>query len=715
MAVDPYAICPCGSGKKLKFCCADVAADMEKIQRMIDGDQPRAALQHATQTLAKNPRRTPLLDLKATLEIMLGELDDAQQTVQQFLEAEPNNASAHAQQAIVLAAAEGGRAAVDPLQQALVSVEKSMPRRVLEAIGAVGQALLMEGNIVAARAHLWLYQGIAGDQDTRAFELLVRLNQSAALPLMLRDHLYMRAVPEDHPSAVDHDRAQVFASRGMWRAAAQVLDSLCDLYPELPTLAYNRGLVHGWLGDTKALAAGLHVLAAAYPCEADPIDYDDAVEAEAIAQLVDPDVQEPPVDVVKLTYDVMDEETLVDRLTTDARIVPSDVNPADYPSDAGPPPRAAYLLLDRPLPESGIDIQRDAVPRVVGLLSHFGRQTDRPERLELVLDRNDAFDDSTKGFAELAGDALGAAGEERLGESDAGREGLSWRWRFPRDTPPRRRRELLVEQRREMIVSEWPATKQAMLGGRTPEEAAKDQPIAAAAALLRLEQGGRNYQHPDELNGVRDRFGLPELGPIDPEGVFLEQLPVGRVPRLELDKLSDDALVELYQRAALLDARAALSVLTRAILDRPTAAEKIDAGRAFYQLISQEEDVEAALSLLATAREWSEAAGQSTAEWDLLELELHIVEGVPEEANRVLSHLREHHLQEPGVAEQLYQIMYALGATPESLGAAPAGAMPAGAMPAAAPVEPAASEGQIWTPDSAGADNGPAKKLWTPT
>jgi len=75
MAVDPYAPCPCGSGKKVKFCCSDLVGDIEKIHRMIEGDQPRAALRHAEQTLAKHPGRASVLDLKATLELALGEMN----------------------------------------------------------------------------------------------------------------------------------------------------------------------------------------------------------------------------------------------------------------------------------------------------------------------------------------------------------------------------------------------------------------------------------------------------------------------------------------------------------------------------------------------------------------------------------------------------------------------------------------------------------------
>src|SRR3990172_4643106 len=81
MAVDPYAPCPCGSGKKFKFCCSDLVGEIEKIHRMIEGDQPRAALRHAEQTLVKHPRRASLLDLKATLELTLGEIDAARVTI----------------------------------------------------------------------------------------------------------------------------------------------------------------------------------------------------------------------------------------------------------------------------------------------------------------------------------------------------------------------------------------------------------------------------------------------------------------------------------------------------------------------------------------------------------------------------------------------------------------------------------------------------------
>ena len=185
MPVDPYALCPCGSGKKLKFCCSDLVGEIEKIHRMIEGEQPRTALRHVEQTLATHPNRASLLDLKATLEMSLGELDAARQTVSQFVAAHGDSPTAHACEAILLAEDDKPREAVDSLQRALALVEREMPLRVFEALGAVGGALLEAGHILAAQAHLWLHAALAPKDDVRSREVLAALNHYSGLPLLL--------------------------------------------------------------------------------------------------------------------------------------------------------------------------------------------------------------------------------------------------------------------------------------------------------------------------------------------------------------------------------------------------------------------------------------------------------------------------------------------------------------------------------------------------
>ncbi len=278
MAVDPYAMCPCGSGKKLKFCCSDLVGEIEKIHRMIEGEQPRAALRYAEQTLATHPNRASVLDLKASLEMSLGEMEAARKTVAQFVATNRDSATAYACEAIMLAEDDKPREAVDSLQRALALVEREMPLRVFEAFGAVGGALLEAGHVLGAQAHLWLHAALAPKDDTRSREVLAALNHYSGLPLILRDQLRFRRWPDNVPWKAEADKATRLADNGKWREAVDVFDQLGHKYGADPALLFNRALLGGWLADDRALVAGLHAYAQF------DVPLDDAVEAEAIAQ-----------------------------------------------------------------------------------------------------------------------------------------------------------------------------------------------------------------------------------------------------------------------------------------------------------------------------------------------------------------------------------------------------------------------------------------------
>ena len=87
------------------------------------------------------------------------------------------------------------------------------------------------------------------------------------------------------------------------------------------------------------------------------------------------------------------------------------------------------------------------------------------------------------------------------------------------------------------------------------------------------------------------------------------------------------------------------------------------------------------------------------------------MEGDLDEANRLIQHVRDNHLDEPGVAERLYGLLHALGAIPDEATRGPAGPAGAGAPPAAAPAESA-----LWTPGGdEPAPSGGSQKIWTPS
>jgi len=43
------------TGKKIKFCCSDLVSELDKIQRMIEGDQRVACLDYITKLEGKHP------------------------------------------------------------------------------------------------------------------------------------------------------------------------------------------------------------------------------------------------------------------------------------------------------------------------------------------------------------------------------------------------------------------------------------------------------------------------------------------------------------------------------------------------------------------------------------------------------------------------------------------------------------------------------------
>jgi hypothetical protein len=715
MAVDPYAPCPCGSGKKVKFCCSDLVGDIEKIHRMIEGDQPRAALRHAEQTLAKHPGRASLLDLKATLELALGETDAARATIDEFLKVDAQNPSAHACQAMLLASSEGGRAAVAPLQKALALIEREMPQRVFEAIGVVGRALLAEGHIVAAQAHLWLHVSLAPKDDPRALELLVSLNHYSGLPLLLRDNLRMQDWPADANWRTEALNASRLADQGKWQRASEIIDRLGGTHGAVPTLLYNRAILAGRLADDRALVAGLHAYAQM------EVPLDDAIEAEAIAQLLDNDAKEQMHDSLVRVYAIKDYDALIANLTADRRIQHFELDPARFEGSDQPRPRNTYVLLDQPLPETGIGIERDAVPELSGVVSIFGRQTNRPERLELTTDRGPNFDRTLSALAEAGGDGLGELIEERVvGSITPTEQALNWRWHFPIDTPIADRRKLVAEERHVAISERWPEVPRPGLGGKTPRAAASDPQlrIPLMAAVLVLEQGSNNRGDGTSIAVLRDKLGLPQPEPIDGAAKSVAGLPLARVPRLIIESVSDEDLVQLYRRSILIAARAATTILAQEAVRRPSVVASIPPADAYRRLIAAEDDDDRALALIQEARRYSESAGESTATWDLAELELHIENGNSEEAQAMLAQIEQKHLDDPQVAAAVYRLLYETGViSPEQLAGnhhhaeEPRPALSAAAAPVAR--EPAS---RIWTPGSdQPAAGGKKSTLWTPS
>lgn len=708
MPIDPYSSCPGGTGKKIKFCCADLVTELDKIQRMLEGDQRAAALEHIDGLQSRYVDRACLLSMKCMLEAQLGEESKAEQTLGRFLEKYPDNPVAFAEQASLRASKDGGLSGIAPLQDALEHCTEQIPPPVYDAIGIVAQNLVADNQLIPGRAHLVLQLGISGTQDQAPLQLLVRLNGSPSVPLLAKQDFPLPPAPDDALWKNSFAKAIEPAMHGAWRKSAAALEALAKQVGDWPAIWHNIAVLRTWLAEAPVAAAAWRKYAAG------DVPLDDAVEAVAMAVSLDREANDY-LDVMLLQYAVRDVDTLHARLMASPQSPQIPLDLSRMGSENEPPPKGAFWLLDRPLATASADLSLDNVSRVVGQVFLYGKQTDRAARLELVVYETEL--QAGQGvLAQIAGDSLGELEkQEATTQTPFVQHLLATNWQLPQDTPLAKRLALANEQRRRAILDQWPDAKQKQLDGHSPREVATDPAgrIKLLASILLLELSAAPAMPDFDFNQLREKLSLPHQQPIDPAQVSLAELPLVRLARVDVKKLNDEQLVDLYRRADHFRHIVALRKLAAEVIARPSLDKLINKAEVYGLLAQLEPDPAQAIAMLDEARKVAEATKTSTAPWDLAELALRIASDDVAEADRLLNHIRQEHIREQGVAQALFQILADAGIIgPDgrpTAAAAAAAQEPGGIVVPGAAAEP----GKIWTP---GSDQPTGKKsaLWTP-
>jgi len=720
MSLDRYSFCPGGTGKKVKFCecCRDIIPQLEQLQRSLGGDQRLASLEQVRKVRAEHGDRASLLAIECLLE---DELDQAEQhaaTLAVFAEKYPGNPVVLAETALRRADAAGPPAGIEPLQRAIAACTEHFPARVFEAIGILGRMLIGSGYIMSGRAHLVLELSLTEGKSEEAASLLSRLSGAADLPLLLRDDHRLQRCAAGSAFAAACDGALALARRGAWLAAAEALEKISGVASSESSIWDNLGILKANLADQAGAAAALRTYAAL------PLPEDDAVEAEALAQLLAPTEEDDLVELVAATWTIPDATEAQSRLAGSRLAWRERFDPAHMAGDDSPPPLAIFRLLDRPAPENATGLTLDTVPHVLGQIAVFGRQTDREPRVEIIAARGSELDQARSAAGEVLGQSLEAAEEEVvLRKVSLLQRALTVRWHLPDDSTVEQQRELSAQQRRRIVLERWPGLPNPGLGGRKPQELANEPSgkIPLAAAVLNLELSGARVPNEPVFVKLRQQLNLPTLGPIDPSaaGFDIKGISACRLMRLDVAKLTDEALHLAFRRAVWLHFSPAIFVLAQEITRRPSLAEKpgaVDQAEAFAMLAEVAESAADRVHYLNSARQISLKRGESCARWDLAELAVALTDGDQQRSEQLLEHLQQRHAREPGVNEALMQLLVQAGLIDPVTGApmGPDGAPEAIGEPG---VQPASAAPQIWTPGSATpapAAGGKKPVIWTP-
>lgn len=717
MTLDQYQLCPCGSGKKIKFCCSrEFVSDLDRVKTMIDGKQRLAAVEKIDALLNKYPDRASLLMLKAEAQLQMSEAEAAGATLEKLGQVAPDNPSVAAFKGLFAAMTQYNLgAAIHWLQEAFNLTTQTVTPRVYETIVVVARMLQNAGLHAASRGHLQLALSLSDAKDEMAAQTLMAMNHDRQIPLLIREPLPMQACPPDVTWKIEFESAMRDIFRGRWRVGSTKLAEMSKRVLDAPAILFNQAIVQIWLAENEPAGQALRSYS---KISDEPLDK--RVQAYAVADIVSPDRETSFVDVVEQIYELEQIDEVMEKCLAKPLLISMPVNRESVPEDDKPMPRAVFDVVDRELPKDPKQPSADEIPNSNGILVLFGKETDQSARLVVQAARTDldAFQDLLK---ELIGDQ--EPKEERIVNR------VSWfsanvlgNHRLPNELQGDARRDVQVELRRQAIEQRWIETPSPRYENKSPKEASQEKrfQIPLLAELLTFELLSQDGHWGVDFQALRKQLDLPIRESLNADDVDLERLPVHQFSLLDPKTLNDEQLLTVYRRSYAVMAVYPLRAIALEVISRESLADKIDKVEAYDILSDVAPKTDEALEYLAEARKLATQEGESPAAWMIDELELRLIRGEGDKFVKLLKELQARYMKEPGIMPALVETLSKYGlVTPDGRIMLPASAAPSAmsAEGAAAASGSGGESGGLWTPDSANDDPGESQgesKIWVP-
>jgi len=705
MAMDKNAYCPGGTDKKIKHCmCQDILGELDKIITAAGGDQRIAALDRINRTMATKANRPCLLALKISLLLEMKDMQSLEDTVTTFVKVAPDNPLAHTFAAMLESRKNRVPEAVDELQTAVSLVKHTLPLELASAFGHIGMQLAAEGQYLAARAHVTTSAVLTENDELTARALMLLLGSDRPLLIMKRTLTFLPC-PAGATWKARFESALQDTSKVLWKRGLERFEKLDQDFPDQPVILHNIAMARSVLAAPKAAEAWRAYARCA------GVEFEAAVEAEALSQVL----ASAPLDTIPLvrwTINVQDANAVNEKLLSSSQLLAVPGDPAEYRQGDGPPPKSAYIVLDRPMPDADVELTVENTPRMTANLFLFGRETDRAPRIEMRIAKSDNQSAVRMLLQELAGELLTPDESEEIeGTVPTLQWALTPRCVFgDRATEPARNR-IHHDAMQRALIEHWPDIKFAAFDGQTPRQVVGEPAyrVPLAGALLVLESQAESGNWPVDVNLLRQELGVPIPEPIDPHTVDIRDLPPARWARVMSERLSDDDLWWLHEQAAIYRAPRAFINTARQLVERPSQAQKVDLANLHAGMAEMSGTTDEAVTYIQAAEKAALADGKSPAAFLLRELGIRFARGEAQEVHDLLRRIETRHITEPGVREALYEMLVRVGlirpdGQPVSMPATPERA------------EPVPTDSPIWTPGTPqpGDQSKKPSQLWVP-
>jgi Flp pilus assembly protein TadD len=718
MAIDVYDLCPCGSGKKLKFCCAGIVDEMAKISRLQANDQPRQALAAIERIEKSNPDNAWVGTVHAEILLALGQVDEAQARLDQLLKGHPDHPLVVSRAALVLLLNQGYRAAQPTILRAFQKCFTRAPEQVGLLALTIYDAMTRSHFIMAARQYLTVAMRLMGEKSRETtFLALLKLDGDSRTPYPFRSVHNLGAYPASGPNAAEANKAVALAKIACFGPAGRTFAKIAEQEPGNAELWRNVAICRAWDADEPGAAQAFHKAAATSP------NFEQAVECETLAQLLDLKHASDRIMPTEIDIPIRSASRLITLLDGNDLFVPL---PVEQMADPEAPPIAARrIVLDRAAPKEpdAGTVALDELPSIAATLTIFDALPDHNMDGMAVLTglATPEFEQAAEAFQKLAADEIAKPAErEELTASDVepiAREIVPYfRRKVFSSAPGSKQRRIVEDWWKHLVGDVWWNSPQAALDGKSPSAVASDGQyrVRLTAAVYVLDALSERLNGIVDLNAIFSRLGLQPLQPLAPAAAEpLSSLSVMQLERLPVSELSDAQLMNVYRRATVIGHRRFATRVMQELVSRPPCLDQVGADRVYEGLleIAHQEDRDA--DAVAWAQKGREHAARSPqnferlCKWTLTEFLLRAEEPDDPEVANLYRTLSEYYAPKvPEVARVLEQFVAENSEKLPWLRSAEL-LVGSGAVPSA-------TAGGLWTPTGSSGPASGSKKLWLP-
>lgn len=249
MAIDPYSACPCGSGKKFKWCCQPIHEEIEKAFRQQENGQHEAALVTMAEVVAAHPSSPEALGRQAQLLHMNGRPEEAEQALEKAFSINPEYAYGYVLQGI-FRHQEGEAVGAAHLFRRAVELYSADAREQLTFIFEnLGELELNRNHPLAARYALQRLVQLHPEEPNAQKVMDTIFGAESRIPEVGRQNYQLQGREPKRPTAwID---ALSLADRGKLAAAQSKFEDLAAAPKADPLAWYNLALLRAWQGENK--------------------------------------------------------------------------------------------------------------------------------------------------------------------------------------------------------------------------------------------------------------------------------------------------------------------------------------------------------------------------------------------------------------------------------------------------------------------------------